>query len=124
MRTNDLEARLDALESRQAIDALIAGYAQAGTSQTVVTSLDAQDVAPVHLAGVSIGGIVAQAMAAQRPNALRSLTLCCTLPVFRDTVHEMWRTRSALVRAEGMAPVVDDVVSRWFTRQARTARPW
>jgi hypothetical protein len=45
MKTNDLEARLDALESRQAIDALIAGYAQAFDNQdeTLLSSLWYED---------------------------------------------------------------------------------
>jgi hypothetical protein len=45
MKTNDLEARLDALESREAIDALIAGYAQAFDNQdeTLLSSLWHED---------------------------------------------------------------------------------
>jgi len=101
--------------------AAVDGFTMESLARDAFAVLDAQDVAPVHLAGVSIGGMVAQAMAAQRPDALRSLTLCCTLPVFPDPVHEMWRTRSALVRAEGMAPVVDDVVSRWVTASAESS---
>jgi 3-oxoadipate enol-lactonase len=80
--------------------------------------LDAIGLPAVHLAGVSIGGMVAQRMATLRPQALHSLTLCCTLPVFPGSVRDMWSKRAVQVRAHGMAPLAEEIAGRWVSGSA------
>ena len=75
--------------------------------------LDALGIASAHVAGVSIGGMVAQALAARAPARVRSLILCDTALALPPP--EMWRQRAALVRAEGVAAIADAVLGRWVS---------
>lgn len=75
--------------------------------------LDACGIAAAHVAGVSIGGMVAQAIAARAPARVRSLILCDTAMAIPPP--DMWRQRAALVRAEGVAAIADTVLPRWVS---------
>jgi 3-oxoadipate enol-lactonase/4-carboxymuconolactone decarboxylase len=65
--------------------------------------LDACGIAAAHVAGVSIGGMIAQALAARAPARTLSLILCDTALALPPP--EMWRARAATVRTEGIAAV-------------------
>lgn len=88
-------------------------YSIEGMAQDMLALLDALDVRQAHVAGVSIGGMVAQAMAALAPERVQSLMLVDTALAIPPA--ETWRDRAALVRAQGMAPLVEQVVARWVT---------
>jgi len=75
--------------------------------------LDACGIATAHIAGVSIGGMIAQALAARAPARTASLILCDTALALPPP--EMWRTRAATVRAEGVAAIADATLARWVT---------
>ena len=63
--------------------------------------------------GISLGGLVAMAIAAEAPARVERLVLACTKPSFPPP--EQWAERAALVRREGTAATVDAVLARWFT---------
>jgi len=75
--------------------------------------LDALGIARAHVAGVSIGGMIAQAVAARAPDRVASLILCDTALAIPPP--EMWRTRAATVRAEGIAAIADATLARWVS---------
>jgi 3-oxoadipate enol-lactonase/4-carboxymuconolactone decarboxylase len=75
--------------------------------------LDAVGVTRAHVAGVSIGGMIAQALAARAPDRVASLILCDTAMAIPPP--EMWRTRAATVRAEGIAAIADATLARWVS---------
>ena len=75
--------------------------------------LDACGVAAAHVGGVSIGGMIAQAIAARAPGRVRSLILCDTALAIPPP--EMWRARAQLVRAEGVAAIADATLARWVS---------
>jgi 3-oxoadipate enol-lactonase len=71
--------------------------------------------------GLSVGGLVAQALAAQRPDLAGSLMLC-------DTAHrigtvEMWQARIDAIRTGGIASIADAILERWFSRTFRENSP-
>jgi 3-oxoadipate enol-lactonase len=78
---------------------------------------------PVHLVGISFGGMIAQVTAITRPEMMRSLTLIGTAPSFPDEVRQGMRARANLVRSQGMAAVVESSLQRWFTQSTRERRP-
>lgn len=88
-------------------------YTIAAMAADVLAVLDALDVPRAHVAGLSIGGALAQSFAAQAPGRTRSLTLCDTAMAFPPPSN--WRDRATLVRAQGMEPLVQPVLSRWVT---------
>lgn len=79
----------------------------------VVAAMDDAGIAHAHVAGVSLGGMVAMQMAAAHPHRVDTLGLVCTSAHLPPAV--MWHDRAATVRTHGMAAVVDTVTTRWFT---------
>jgi 3-oxoadipate enol-lactonase len=65
-------------------------------------------------AGVSLGGMTGLWLAANAPGRVASLAVCCAALTALPS-PQAWHDRAALVRAEGMAPLADLVIPRWFT---------
>ncbi len=70
--------------------------------------------------GLSIGGMVAQGLAAERPDLLRAVVLSNTAA--KIGVEAMWADRIAAVRAGGIAALQAAILERWFSRRFRTGR--
>lgn len=75
--------------------------------------LDTLGTARAHVAGISLGGLVAQSLAAQAPDRVASLALCDT--ALSIPPPQTWHERAATVRAQGMDAVVDATLARWVT---------
>lgn len=73
--------------------------------------LDALGIASAHVVGLSIGGRIAQAMAAEHPERVASLLLLDTALEFPPL--DLWQGRIDAVRAEGTASLVEAVMPRW-----------
>jgi 3-oxoadipate enol-lactonase len=78
----------------------------------VVALLDEVGAERAHLAGVSLGGMVALRMAVREPQRVHRLVLLCTSA---STDAGPFRERAAAVRQGGTAPLAATVVSRWVT---------
>ena len=81
------------------------------------------DAGPVHLVGMSVGGMIAQEFALRRPDLVCSLSLVATLCTFAEPVREAIRERARIVRADGMAKIAQLSNQRWFTPAFRERRP-
>jgi 3-oxoadipate enol-lactonase len=79
----------------------------------ILALLDALGIQRAHVAGLSIGGMIAQALASQAPHRVASLILCDTAMTIPPP--ELWSDRAATVRSRGMAAIADAVVARWVT---------
>lgn len=75
----------------------------------------------IFLAGVSVGGLIAQGMALRHPERLRGIVLCNTAPRMGDVA--MWTSRIETVRNQGMASIADAVMERWFSADFRSSHP-
>ncbi|APH56327.1 3-oxoadipate enol-lactonase [Granulibacter bethesdensis] len=80
--------------------------------------LDALSVDEAHVAGISLGGMVAQMLAAIAPARVRSLILCDTGLAMAEPSRFL--DRAALARAEGMALLADQVLPGWVTENFLT----
>jgi 3-oxoadipate enol-lactonase len=80
--------------------------------------LRAADVGPAHVVGVSLGGLVAQALAARDPGLVDHLVVVDAVAVYPEAMRDMWRERAALVREQGIEPLVAPTVEMWFTADA------
>ena len=101
-------------------DAPPAPYAMDDHVADLAALLDAQGIKGATVVGLSVGGMIAQALAAQRPDLARHLVLC-------DTVHkigteESWNARIDAVRKGGIAAIADAVLERWFSPDFRRSR--
>jgi len=63
--------------------------------------------------GVSLGGAVGMRIALDAAERVDRLLLVCTSARFGEP--QGWRDRAALVREQGLEPIVDRVLERWFT---------
>lgn len=88
-------------------------YTMAGLAADAWALLDALGIARAHVAGISIGGMIAQAMAHAAPERVASLALVDTALAILPP--QAWRDRAATVRAHGTEAIEEAVLSRWVT---------
>lgn len=71
--------------------------------------------------GLSIGGVVAQGLAAERPDLVAALVLSNTAP--KIGTAEIWAERRHAVAQGGIGALADAVLERWFPAGWRAANP-
>ena len=79
--------------------------------------LDHLGIGKAVIVGLSVGGLIAQGLAATRPECVAALVLC-------DTAHkigtpEMWNARIDTVTTKGIGSMADAIMERWFTPDYR-----
>jgi 3-oxoadipate enol-lactonase/4-carboxymuconolactone decarboxylase len=82
----------------------------------VLAVMDAAGADRAAIAGTSLGGMIAMALAPKAPERVTALVLACTSPAMDPSV---WEQRLALIHAEGMAPLVEPVMGRFFSEAFR-----
>lgn len=80
--------------------------------------LDVLGVDQVHFVGMSLGGMVGQGFAVRYPHRLHSLVLGGTAARMRRGI---WEKRIQQVEVEGVEPMVEPSIIRWFTKPFRDA---
>jgi len=80
----------------------------------VLALLEALEVRTAHVAGVSLGGMVAMALAHAAPERVQSLALFDTAMAMPPP--DPWLERARIVRGGGIETLADGVVARWVTR--------
>ncbi|GGV29368.1 3-oxoadipate enol-lactonase [Actinomadura cremea] len=86
----------------------------------VLRVVDGLGTERVHLAGISIGGMIAIRAARLAPDRVSSLAVMCCAAVLD---RRSWVERASLVRRRGMAAIVPPVLDRWFAPEFRRERP-
>lgn len=82
--------------------------------------LETLQIERAHLAGVSIGGMVALRLAALMPTRIRSIAVMGSAPTMD---RALWTGRGELVKRSGTAAIVGELIPRWFTAKFREANP-
>lgn len=82
-----------------------------------IAAIEAAAGGPVALVGCSIGGLIAQAVAAARPDLVRALVLSNSAAKLGTA--ESWHQRIAAVEAGGTRAIADAVMERWFAAPFR-----
>ena len=77
-----------------------------------IALMDHLGVSRAVVAGCSVGGLSAQAMALEHPGRVRALILSNTAA--RIGTAEMWATRIDALRAGGIASISEAILERWF----------
>jgi 3-oxoadipate enol-lactonase len=97
-------------------------YTIADLGGDVLALADALGIERFGYAGVSLGGMTGLWLAANAPERVASLAVCCAALTALPS-PQAWHDRAALVRAEGMAPLADLVIPRWFTPAFMASEP-
>ena len=79
----------------------------------------AQATDPVHFVGLSLGGMTAQALGARHPQWVRSLVIANSASHYDDAARAMWQARIDTVLAQGVSPIAEGAMQRWFTPEFR-----
>lgn len=73
---------------------------------------EAAGIGDAVVVGLSIGGLIAQGLAAERPDLVRALVLCDTAA--RIGAPGMWADRIAALEKGGIESLADAILERWF----------
>jgi 3-oxoadipate enol-lactonase len=76
-----------------------------------------------HVAGISLGGLVAQHMAATQPGRVDRLVLIDTTPRHTEELSRGWRERAAAARSRGVASFIGALLRLWFNDSFIAADP-
>ncbi len=98
-------------------EATPAPYALTDHVDDLAALLDHLGIGSATIVGLSVGGLIAQGLAALRPDLVERLVLS-------DTAHnigtaEMWNARIDAVTNKGIASLSDQIMERWFTADYR-----
>jgi 3-oxoadipate enol-lactonase len=90
-----------------------------------VALLDHLGIARATIAGCSVGGMVAQALAIDHP--ARATALIPSNTAAKIGTEESWQSRITAIETAGIASIADMVLDRWFPKAFRAspdALPW
>jgi 3-oxoadipate enol-lactonase len=88
------------------------GYSIDDLADDAAALITAHCQKPVLFVGLSVGGLIAQAVAARHPGLINGLVLSNTAAKIGN--DEMWQTRIDTVAEQGMASITDSTMQRWF----------
>jgi 3-oxoadipate enol-lactonase len=88
-----------------------------------VALLDAFEIKRTHFVGLSMGGMAAVALAEKHPDRLNRVVPCDCGPASTPQSAQQWEERIAIVRANGMAAMVEPTLARWFPAEFSAANP-
>jgi 3-oxoadipate enol-lactonase len=83
--------------------------------------LRALNIKRCHFVGLSIGGMIGQALGLRAAPEIASLTLCATSSRMPVEMQSVWDARIAQVRAQGVGSIANGTMERWFTALFHTA---
>jgi len=76
-----------------------------------------EGISRATVAGISLGGLVAQDFAARYPDKTGKLVLIDTTPRYTDEMRGMWTTRAAQARKDGVRALIPGLLDIWFTKE-------
>jgi len=96
-------------------------YSAEALADDVVALLEELKIERAVICGVSVGGVIAQALALGHPRRVRGLVLCDTGA--RIGTVDSWQQRIDRVQANGLASLEETTMERWFSAGFRGRRP-
>ena len=90
-------------------------YSVDDLADDLVGMLDREGIDRASVAGISLGGLVAQSFAARYPHRVDKLVLIDTTPRYSPELKAMWHERAATARSAGVATLVEGLLSVWFS---------
>jgi 3-oxoadipate enol-lactonase len=86
--------------------------------------IEALNIGPVDYVGLSVGGMIGEALALRFGRSIASLMLCESPPAALKNAREIWAPRMAAARsANSLDPIADATMERWLTPAFRARDP-
>jgi len=105
-------------------DPVAGPYTMSALARDVAGAIDALGLDRVHHIGLSIGGMIGQALAIEHGPKIKSQMLCDTLPGTLPDAKTAWAPRiDAVTKANSLAPIADATLDRWFTEAFKPRKP-
>jgi|SRR6185437_5042092 len=98
-------------------------YQISDLSAQLLDVLNSRGIKRASIAGISLGGLIAQHFAAHHPDRVDKLVLIDTTPRYTDELRAMWVERAATARTEGVASMVPGLLKIWFSDACLARNP-
>jgi 3-oxoadipate enol-lactonase len=96
-------------------------YAMSDLGEDLLALIDELEIERAGLCGLSIGGMISMWIAANAPERVSRLVVCCTSAYLGPDAG--YGGRAVAVRRDGIEPLADAVLERWFTPRFARERP-
>ncbi|MDR3493672.1 MAG: 3-oxoadipate enol-lactonase [Ancalomicrobiaceae bacterium] len=98
------------------------GWTIEDLADDVAALIEALAVKKAVVVGCSVGGLVAQAIAARRPELLAGIVISNSAA--KIGTPDSWQARIDTISTDGLAAIVDTVMSVWFPQSYRDGVDW
>ena len=85
--------------------------------------MDGLGIKKAHFGGLSMGGATALGFAQKHPDRLDKVIVCDTPCQSTPTSAQQWEERIVIAQKQGMEPLVEPTVGRWFPPEVIAAKP-
>ncbi len=102
-------------------EATPAPYAMDDHVGDLIGLLDHLKLDRVVVCGLSVGGLIAQGLAARQPERMRAMILMDTAA--KIGTAEMWNERIAVIGKGGIEALADPIMERWLSAKFRAEKP-
>ena len=131
--SNTFQPQVEALRSHRVIRVDLPGAGRSppgyaapsieSLAEALIGTVSSLGVVQAHFVGHSMGTIICQHVAAQRPDLVASLALFGPLIEPSEAMRTGLAARARLARTEGMAPIADQIIAGALSAETRTSRP-
>lgn len=90
-------------------------------AEDLAAIMDHLELGQAMICGLSVGGLIAQQLYADRRDLVSSLILCDTAAKIGD--DDLWNARISAIEADGLGSLLDPIMTRWFSDAFRQGRP-
>jgi 3-oxoadipate enol-lactonase len=105
-------------------DAVAGDYTLDTLADDIVAVLNACGIARIHFVGLSVGGMIGQALALRHGARVASMMLCEAPAAALINAVALWSPRVAAVRAaQSLEPIADATMTRWLTEAFQVSNP-
>src|SRR5207344_2940637 len=98
-------------------------YTIDGLVSDLVGLWDELKIKTSHLAGLGLGGAIAQAAAISHPDRILSLAACCCRAKMVPDFSRLWHGLVETVKKDGFESIVEPTAQRWFSDEFKAAHP-
>jgi len=85
--------------------------------------MDALAIKRAHFGGLSMGGATALGLAQKHPDRLDRVIVCDSPCQSTPTSSQQWEERIVVAQRQGMDPLVEPTLARWFPPEANKVNP-